>query len=270
MIIDAVMFLNEVELFEFRYELLKDSVDCFVVVEADTTHSGRKRNLVFPDLLNRRKDIASRTIYHPRMIDTAGMKLDFVPGRTDLSTDHWKIENLIRNAIAEPLETIDDDELLLISDVDEIPSREAIRALAAASRESPPLPIAFQQALFYYNLRFLRNESWRGTVMTTVGMARARSPQWHRDTRNQFPCAENAGWHLSYFGGTEKVRNKIESMAHQEFNLPPHKGTDHIDRCRRSGLDLFGRKADATEVGRDFFPSYFLQAADKNSGFFFD
>ena len=48
MIIDAFTFLNEKELVELRVKYLNDMVDCFLVVEADHTHTGKKENLEFP------------------------------------------------------------------------------------------------------------------------------------------------------------------------------------------------------------------------------
>ena len=47
MIVDAVTFLNEKELIELRIKYLNDMVDCFLIVEADVTHTGRKKKMEF-------------------------------------------------------------------------------------------------------------------------------------------------------------------------------------------------------------------------------
>ena len=47
MIVDAFMFLNEKELVELRVKYLNDIVDCFLVVEADVTHKGKKKKVEF-------------------------------------------------------------------------------------------------------------------------------------------------------------------------------------------------------------------------------
>ena len=44
MIVDAVTFLNEKEIVELRVKYLSDIVDRFLVVEADVTHTGKKKN----------------------------------------------------------------------------------------------------------------------------------------------------------------------------------------------------------------------------------
>ena len=47
MIVDAVTFLNEKELVELRIKYLSDIVDRFLVVEADVTHTGKKKKMEF-------------------------------------------------------------------------------------------------------------------------------------------------------------------------------------------------------------------------------
>ena len=47
MIVDACTFLNEKELIELRVKYLNDIVDCFLIVEADVTHTGKKKKLEF-------------------------------------------------------------------------------------------------------------------------------------------------------------------------------------------------------------------------------
>ncbi len=44
MIVDAFTFFNEKELVELRVKYLNDIVDCFLVAEADHTHTGIKKN----------------------------------------------------------------------------------------------------------------------------------------------------------------------------------------------------------------------------------
>ena len=51
MIIDAFTFFNEKELVELRVKYLSEIVDCFLIVEADHTHTGKKKNWNFPKVL---------------------------------------------------------------------------------------------------------------------------------------------------------------------------------------------------------------------------
>ena len=47
MLIDSFLFFNETELVELRIKYLNKIVDYFVVVEADITHQGKKKNGIF-------------------------------------------------------------------------------------------------------------------------------------------------------------------------------------------------------------------------------
>ena len=47
MLIDSFLFFNETELVELRVQYLEKIVDCFVVVEANITHQGKKKEWNF-------------------------------------------------------------------------------------------------------------------------------------------------------------------------------------------------------------------------------
>jgi beta-1,4-mannosyl-glycoprotein beta-1,4-N-acetylglucosaminyltransferase len=51
MLIDSFLFFNETELVELRIKYLNNIVDYFVIVEADITHQGKKKDRNFPKIL---------------------------------------------------------------------------------------------------------------------------------------------------------------------------------------------------------------------------
>ena len=63
---------------------------------------------------------------------------------------------------------------------------------------------------------------------------------------------KNGGWHFSYLGGVERIREKIAAFSHQEFNKPPFNTPDWIREQLIQGADLFGR-------GDAGFPPSFVQ-----------
>ena len=216
MLIDAFMFFQEFEILKLRLAVLSPLVDKFVIVEADATHSGRRRDYIFPAYCERHlSKYAAQILYHPISIDLSKFHTDWRPEIFDLSTDHWKLENLQRNAIDDACRPFAEEDLLMISDVDEIPQREAVEYVLRHEARVIEGPLAFQQFFFYYSLRRLRREDWRGTVVTTVGRSRKLSAQWHRNGVRTFPYLAKSGWHLSYFGGTARIQAKLESFAHQ-------------------------------------------------------
>jgi beta-1,4-mannosyl-glycoprotein beta-1,4-N-acetylglucosaminyltransferase len=268
-IIDAFTFFNEAEICELRLRVLDAVVDTFVVVEADATHSGRRKSFNFPALLDTRlRAWRDKILFHPMHLDLSGLALEQKPAEFDPATAHWTLEKMQRNGIDEACRAFAEDDWLVISDVDEIPHPQFLQAIVGNAELAERLPVALQQFMFYYKLTSLRKEDWRGSVVTTVGKSRALSAQWHRSQRWAMSHVEAAGWHLSFFGSAERIRTKIESFAHQEYNVDSIKSDAHIERSRAEGRDLMGRAVEVERVDETFFPSFFVEATANQREFF--
>ena len=71
MIVDAFTFLNEKELVELRIKYLNELVDCFLIVEADVTHTGKEKKWNFSELLNNNlKEFSHKIQYHQISLHT--------------------------------------------------------------------------------------------------------------------------------------------------------------------------------------------------------
>ncbi len=266
--IDAFTFLNEAELCAFRMRILDRVVDRFVVVEADATHSGVRKPYRFPELLERGlRPFRDKIVYHPVHFELEGLKLDERPQACDLESDHWKLEMAQRAAIDDACTRFADDDLLIISDVDEIPDPLVVRAIATHADLLGRLPLALRQHMFYYSLAHRMTTLWAGSVVTRVGKSRELGAQWHRNERTRLPHVPRAGWHLSYFGGPGRIRQKVEAFAHQELNTADVKTDVHLEQCVRDGRDLFGRGLEIAATDESFFPEYFLEAAATHRSF---
>ena len=95
MLIDSFLFYNESELAELRIKYLDKIVDYFVVVEANITHQGKKKEWNFPKILETKlKKFSNKIEYHKVSIDPEKIKneeswiIDDVKG-----DDAWRIEN---------------------------------------------------------------------------------------------------------------------------------------------------------------------------------
>jgi hypothetical protein len=268
MIIDSFTFFNEFDLLEFRLRLLYDIVDKFVLVEADKTFSGKDKPFYFEENATRFAWAKDKLVPHKAIISLEGLSLTEKPTSYDPNSSYFRIEYQQRNAIAEACRPFSDDNIFLLSDVDEIPSREAV-ILANSPASKAFMPCVCDQKLFYYNLNCLVQTPWRGTIITTMQNMRENSPQILRNLRNRLSFIGNAGWHLSYFGNTDFIANKIDSSAHQEFNTETMKNQTSIEECVTKGVDLYGRSYEFSHPPRDSFPDYFLALAAQNESFFF-
>ncbi|MBY0585798.1 class I SAM-dependent methyltransferase [bacterium] len=218
---DAFLFSGEFELLELRLQELEEVVDHFVLVESDRTFTG------LPKLLKFRR---WRHLF--RYFDD---RLTYIVVDDDIEgEDPWRRESYQRNAIARGLNRAKPTDIIMISDADEVPSRTVISKLQTSSKR-----ITLEQSLHYYWLDCRLSIPWHGTV--AMPYALMRSPQEERDARVTNPVMEHGGWHFSYLGGVERIREKIGAFSHQEFNRPPFNTPEWIREQLTNGSDLFGR-----------------------------
>ena len=229
---DCFTFYNEFELLELRLRSLWDVVDYFVLVEADKTQT----NIPKPFYFNERK--ADFAEFLP--------KIRHLMGRVDLpykGTGDWVIEFAQRNLIAQGLTDAEPDDLVFISDLDEIWAPDILQRLQDNRVEVlilyspiPPVPrvngakiiipcrplthvlnilesspIVMNQQVHYYFLDFMTPDPWQGTILTRF--KRLTTPQELRNLRTFLPRISGGGYHFSSMGGVNRVRQKMSSIV---------------------------------------------------------
>ena len=270
MLIDAFLFFNEKELVELRIKYLEKIVDFFVVIEANITHQEKQKSWNFPSILeNNLKQFSKKIQYHQIDIDPEKIKneeswiIDDVKG-----DDAWRIENFQRNYIKTACQKFSNEDILVISDVDEIPSKTKLEFVKSCDFKKIA-PVALEQHLFHIDCNYLKLESWRGSIATTMQICNAYSPHQLRRSRNRISHLTDSGWSFSSFGGPNKIKEKFESIAHKEFNNDKFKNADHIISCQKTGADLFHRKIQKKKIEKHFFPKDLLELMEQNPTFYF-
>ena len=129
---DCFTFYNEFELLELRLKSLWDVADFFIIVEADKTLNNKPKPFYFAE---RKNDFAE---FLPK-IRNIKIKMD-IPYR---GTGDWSIEYAQRNAISEGIKDAAPDDLIFISDLDEIWAPDILQRIN--NRQTPvfanyPLP----------------------------------------------------------------------------------------------------------------------------------
>ena len=94
-------------------------------------------------------------------------------------------------------------------------------------------------------------------------------PQIFRDLRTRISTFTSAGWSFSSFGGPERIREKFEAFAHEEYNKGKYKDEAHLKKCIETGSDLFDRNVKKKKVDKNFFPKDLLKLMEENSTFYF-
>ena len=121
MVIDVITFNGEFDLLEIRLNILSDYVDEFIIVEATTTFSGKDKPLYYEKEKARYKKWESKIKYHivrPEDEEKYVAMANVSPNTRGAS--HWKKEFCQKECIKDALVHLKDDDLVIISDVDEI------------------------------------------------------------------------------------------------------------------------------------------------------
>lgn len=263
-VIDGFSFFNEFDILKLRLEYLRDVVDYFVISECNYTHSGKSKPYYLDQVIDQfDEELRNKIVrlkYEPDI-----SKYDFSnKEECNFDSGFWKLEQGQRDHISKGLFQFAFEDLFMLSDVDEIPKKELILYMKDNISKEP-----FATAIcdnFYYNFNTYENDTWAGTVFTTVSSALEKGCNYLRANCFSFPFAEKSGWHLTFFGGVEQIKTKIESYAHQEFNKDEIKNEQHILEAIKTGTDLLDRKHENKQfIKYDFsnFPEDFKSAIIK-------
>jgi beta-1,4-mannosyl-glycoprotein beta-1,4-N-acetylglucosaminyltransferase len=285
MIYDCFTFFNELDILQLRLNELSSVVDRFVLVEARQTFTRQPKPLYYAENRARFKQFEDRIIHvvidHFPIKRIQFSKVSFLGLIRRLLTFSglpevvaWDIEAYQRNQIMRGLRGCQPDDLIIISDVDEIPRPEVIENHKSASGL-----ILFEMDSYYYylNLRGLYPQDtadlsltgkpyrWYGALMTRYG--NLTTPQAFRKIARKsgrgydsVTIMKNAGWHFTYMGGTQRIIEKIESFSHQEYNSGQYKDPEYIRQAMSQGRYLFDNEPIALHpVPLDeSFPRYLL------------
>ena len=262
-IIDPTNKAN-LEMLEFRIQILDNKVDRFVVVEGDRTFTGIQRPFV-PLEEQRFARLGSRLKVHEAILDGRV----YARENPDFNTDAWKREAQQRNAILDACSDLGDQDVVIISDVDEVPSHEAIKTATARRVE---FPIGTKQLFVWYNMHWRHQIPhsegyWHGSLFTTAKQMRSITPQGLRDNRAGWESVSNGGWHLTFFGGVEAIQHKIQAFSHEEMNKPWFTNERHLTECLLTGKDFGGREDKVTWLDEKDYPGYVVEAARKHGWF---
>lgn len=234
---DCFQFYNELDILEIRLNELDSQVDYFVLVEAELSHQCKPKILYFQE----NKDRFEK--YLNKIIHVVVSKNEF---RTD---DAWYNENLQRRKLLQGISKASSDDLILIADCDEIVSANSLnfaKTLFQGTSDNPAY--IFEQNLYYWYLNTRANNY----VWANAGIAKKKTIEdigtqsFKSNVKSlSFPRIKNGGWHFSYLGDSEQVKQKIDNFAHTEcshiresdLKVYREKLTDPLGRTNE-GIDL--------------------------------
>lgn len=253
-IFDCTIFLDEKMIFDLRLNLLNKYVDKFVVVESLYTHAGNKKKQNFD--INDFKKFKDKIIYilienePDGLLDISGK---FSEGNKRLNSA--KRIKLQYNTLAQGIQTADDNDLILLSDCDEIPN------LAEIDKNVKNEIIIFKQKLYYFKFDYLYNGiQWYGSK--GCKKKKLKTFEWLRYVKNKkyefwridtlfsdkkyqnIKFVNNGGWHFTNIKNPKDIVYKLSNFGeHNEFETTGMSEED-FKKCIENGELFYDHSAD--------------------------
>jgi beta-1,4-mannosyl-glycoprotein beta-1,4-N-acetylglucosaminyltransferase len=240
-IFDCIIYLDEDLLLDLRFNILNNYVDYFVIVESDKTWQNNNKNFNFN--VEKFKKFSDKIVY---------VKVQDMPG----GDNPWIRENFQRNCITRGLLKANNEDLIIISDADEIPDPEKIVKFDMKKKYG-----VFEQKQYYYKLNLLNisHPIWRGSKACVKKYL--KSPQWLRelkikkrpfwrvDKMNLNYSIQEGGWHFCNLKTPDQLLFKYKNLCEYKDNYVFMNSIDErflnkktIEKNIKNQKDIIGRK----------------------------
>ena len=260
-IFDCFMYFDEEVVLDIRLNTLNEFVDYFVIVESKFTHKGDPRNLKFNlKSFEKFKDKIIYLIYDeiPSEIEKINIEDSYNEQTRKYILNAVHRENEQRNFIKNGLSSAGNNDLIFISDVDEIPNLSNLNLNKITEKI-----ILFRQDMFYYKFNLhLPNLVWTGTK--GCKKKDLLSPQWLRNIKDRkyspfridvlfskkkyisIKIINNGGWHFSNIKTAKEIEFKLRSyLHHREFDENPL-SINEIDKIIKDKKAIYDLSVDKT------------------------
>ena len=218
MVFDCFTFCSEFELLEISVKELEPLNPTHVLVQANKTFTNKPK-----PIYNLGDDFPSVLCVNVEDMPEGG--------------DPWTREKHQRNSIMRGLSQlkVDDNDFVIIRDIDEIPSCEAIKKYKP---EMGTTALVMDKMGYWLNCREGK-QSWKIAKILTYGKLKQSTPDLIRNSGqdNEIP---NAGFHFSWLGDSDRLIKKLESFSHTECNTPKLNNKETLRYKRATGQSLWG------------------------------
>ena len=288
-IYDCTTFYSEHMMMDVRFSILDKYVEKFIVTESTYSHSGKRKKLNF-DINNypKYKDKIIYLVIDKEPNDLIEIEKDNVSKRLNSIKRIELSYNYMKGAINEVAE----DDLIILSDNDEIPNLGSRSFLKSKKKV-----ILFNQLFFYYKFNLfydllpwygskackkksLKSFSWLKNLKTK------KYPFWRIDTyfsQNKMIDIEiikDGGWHFTNLKSPEDLLEKFKNFGHhdefEESGITLEKLKNYIDK----GIVFYNHFADQKDLNKwnfnynlkkindDFLPEYLIKNKNKYKDWF--
>ena len=261
---DCFMYFDEDLVLDLRLNILNNYVDKFVIAEATKDHTGKDKKLNFN--INNFSKFKNKISY---------IIVEDMPTNLKFYKKNWPVHHLRdqhqRNALARGYEDSNDDDLIMISDIDEIPDPNKIKIFDVKNKYACFIQKNFQSKI---NLLNISDKNWMGTKI--IKKKYIKSPQWLRNIKTAKPSfwkfykprqpqlIYDGGWHFSFLKNPKGISKKIQSYSHSEYNKSIYTDEKKIAERINNRIDIFDRNFKYEKIDiDDTFPKYILENINK-------
>ena len=255
-IYDCFIYFDEDLLLDLRFNILDKFVDKFIIVESKFSHRGEKRKPTFDK--NKFSKFKNKIEYF--LLEEEPKNLFKIKKNDKLFNEKIILNGNLReffqrNSILLGLKKAEPDDLIIISDVDEIPQLNFIKLNDVGNDI-----VFFNQIFCCYKFNLFSKMNWHGSRM--IKKKNLISPQWLRDIKsrnypfwrldtyfskkkyNNIKFVENGGWHFSYLKDAKGVEKKLQSIRHHiEYDHNPL-GVENIEKMIKEKKLIYNYNAD--------------------------
>lgn len=240
---DCLSFYNELDMLDFRLHHVYPHVEKIVIVEGDRKYTGQAYESNFKKNYNRYKWASSKIIH------------TIVPLK-EHPVDRWENEAIQRDGFLQDLRLKDDD-IVFLSCVDEIIKTELYDLISAPVEAS----LILDNYYYYFNGKDIGSKSKHPMPIVFNGWRESLHRLW--EERHSMMVLDDAGWHFSYLGGIDQIKEKLSAYSHIENDTDEVK--DNLVKNIAEGNDIFGRSDHKFEYVPidDTFPQELVNNQDK-------
>ncbi len=257
--IDCFMYYDEDLILDIRLNMLNKFVSFFVICEANFNHNGSKREFQFD--IKKFSKFKDKIIYIPLSEQPKSLKI--INDSDNLNIKNSKIldnallrENFQRNYLFNKIKDFNNEDLIIISDLDEIPNLENFEYKSKIT--------FFEQKMFYYKLNLIhKNFIWYGSKI--VKKKHLINPQWLRNIKskkypfwrldiffsktkyNSINFIKDGGWHFTNIKSAEKIDHKMRNFLHHLEYEESRLDVKKIEKIITEKKVFYNHKADKRE-----------------------
>lgn len=274
-IYDCFNFFNELDILELRLNILDEVVDHFVIVESNLKHSGEPKPYYFEENKQRFEKFLPKIISYriednpndfanlPKTEDKSLQQIyEFIKTQKNRFNVHTQPDYgrdfFQKESVRRALLPCNDDDIILLSDADEIPNPNLLRKKEKFDSE---VIYSLNQPTYYYYINVLKQTDWYGTKLGTYKKLKNLSFNEVRGDETLSTRISNGGWHFSFMGGKDMVITKLTSYSARDM-LNSHVLAS-IENNMNNNVDPFFRNRLSVVNIDNTYPKYILDNLDR-------